>query len=151
MKLFQAGGGGSQTISAETKRSFGEILHYARKSRGLTIKQLEGRSGVSASFISRLENDSANPSVEIVRKLADALGMPQADFFYDQKGGKILYPLRLSQARLLQDQDVGELMDLLVPLSCEQRKAVVQIAAGAVQLLKAQGGRALVLEADASS
>ena len=112
----------------------------------MTIKQLESRSGVSASFISRIENDTGNPSVEIVRKLAEALGIPLSDFFYDQKGGKILYPLRLSQARLLQDADVGELMELLVHLSSEQRKAVVQIASGAVQLLKAQGGRALAAD-----
>ena len=117
----------------------------------MTIKQLESRSGVSASFISRIENDTGNPSVEIVRKLAEALGVPLSDFFYDQKGGKILYPLRLSQARLLQDQDVGELMELLVQLSSEQRKAVVQIAAGAVQLLKAPGGRALAFDSEGIS
>ena len=133
---------GSIAISANSKRSFGEILHYARKSRGMTIKQLESRSGVSASFISRIENDNGNPSVEIVGKLAEALGIPVSDFFYDQKGGKILYPLRLAQARLLQDQDVGELMELLVNLSSDQRRAVVQIASGAIQLLKAPGGRA---------
>ncbi|MBT9583181.1 helix-turn-helix transcriptional regulator [bacterium] len=117
----------------------------------MTIKQLENRSGVSASFISRIENDTGNPSVEIVRKLAEALGVPLSDFFYDQKGGKILYPLRLSQARLLQDQDVGELMELLVHLSSEQRKAVVQIAAGAVQLLKAPGGRVLAADSEGIS
>ncbi len=142
---------GVTIISAETNRSFGQILHYARKSRGMTIKQLENRSGVSASFISRIENDTGNPSVEIVRKLAEALGVPLSDFFYDQKGGKILYPLRLSQARLLQDQDVGELMELLVHLSSEQRKAVVQIAAGAVQLLKAPGGRVLAADSEGIS
>ena len=114
----------------------------------MTIKQLESRSGVSASFISRIENDNGNPSVEIVGKLAEALGIPVSDFFYDQKGGKILYPLRLAQARLLQDQDVGELMELLVHLSSEQRKAVVQIAASSIQLLKASGGRALSLDPD---
>ena len=117
----------------------------------MTIKQLENRSGVSASFISRIENDTGNPSVEIVRKLAEALGVPLSDFFYDQKGGKILYPLRMSQARLLQDQDVGELMELLVHLSSEQRKAVVQIAAGAVQLLKAPGGRVLAADSEGIS
>lgn len=136
-------------ISAEVKNSFGEILHHARKSRGLTIKQLESRSGVSASFISRIENDTGNPSVEIVRKLAEALGIPLSDFFHDQKGGKVLYPLRLSLARLLQDPDVERLMEQLVGLSSEQRRAVAQIAAGAVQLFKAQAGRAFSKENEA--
>lgn len=108
----------------------------------MTIKQLESRSGVSASFISRIENDTGNPSVEIVRKLAEALGVPLSDFFYDQKGGKVLYPLRLSQARLIQDQDVSELLNLLVNLSREQRRAVVKIAAAAIEMVTAPGGRA---------
>lgn len=125
-------------------------MHYARKSRGLTIKQLESRSGVSASFISRIENDSGNPSVEIVRKLAEALGIPLSDFFFDQKGGKILYPLRLTQARLLQDPEVAEMLEMLVGLSNDQRKAVVQITAGAVRLLKAPVGRAINPEAQVS-
>lgn len=148
VKSWDWGRKGTIAITANSKRSFGEILHYARKSRGMTIKQLESRSGVSASFISRIENDNGNPSVEIVGKLAEALGIPVSDFFYDQKGGKILYPLRLAQARLLQDQDVGELMELLVSLSSDQRRAVVQIAAGAIQLLKSPGGRALPVDSD---
>jgi len=105
---------------------------------------------VSASFISRIENDTGNPSVEIVRKLAEALGVPLSDFFYDQKGGKVLYPLRLSQARLLQDHDVAELLNLLVNLSREQRKAVVQVAAAAIQLVTAPGGRALTRDSEAA-
>jgi hypothetical protein len=86
--------------------------------------------------------------VEIVRKLAEALGVPLSDFFFDQKGGRILYPLRLSQARLLQDPEVGELLDMLVALSLEQRRAVVQLASSAIQLVKAPGGRALVHETE---
>jgi transcriptional regulator with XRE-family HTH domain len=118
------------------KKSFGEILHYARKSRGLTIKQLEKKSGVSASFISRIENDTGNPSIEIVRKLAQALGVPLSDFFHDQKGGKILYPLRLTQARLIQDNEVVSFLDSLISLSTEQRAAVLQIASGAVRMFQ---------------
>ena len=119
---------------SEEKRSFGEILHYARKTRGLTIKQLEKKSGVSASFISRIENDSGNPSVEIVRKLAEALGIPLSDFFHDQKGGKILYPLRLAQARLLQDPAVNRFLDQLISLMPEQRAGILQIAGQVLQL-----------------
>ena len=119
---------------SDPKRSFGEILHYARKSRGLTIKQLEKKSGVSASFISRIENDTGNPSVEIVRKLAEALGIPLSDFFHDQKGGKILYPLRLAQARLLQDPEVNDFLDRLIPLSTEQRSSVLGISSRILEL-----------------
>ena len=74
--------------------------------------------------------------------------MPLSDFFFDQKGGRILYPLRLSQARLLQDPEVGELLDMLVSLSLEQRRAVLQLASSAIVLVKAPGGRAMVQETE---
>ena len=128
---------GHTAISEGKQKTFGEILHYARKSRNLTIKQLEDRSGVSASFISRIENEQGNPSVEIVRKLAEALEIPLSDFFHDQKGGKILYPLRLSQARLLQEAAMVDLLDQLIPLSPDQRLAVLDVATGAIRLCRA--------------
>lgn len=121
----------------EPRKSFGKILHFNRKARNLTIKQLEKKSGVSASFISRIENDSANPSVEVITKLARALGMPLSDFFHDQRGGKLLYPLRLSQARCLQDPKVMAFIDKLKTLNPEERHAVLAIAGSAITFLKA--------------
>ncbi|MCA9790975.1 MAG: helix-turn-helix transcriptional regulator [Candidatus Eremiobacteraeota bacterium] len=124
-------------VIGEPKKSFGKILHFNRKARNLTIKQLEKKSGVSASFISRIENDSANPSVEVITKLARALGMPLSDFFHDQRGGKLLYPLRLSQARCLQDPKVMAFIDKLKSLPPEQRHAVLSIAGSAINFLRA--------------
>lgn len=121
----------------EPKKSFGKILYYNRKARNLTIKQLEKKSGVSASFISRIENDSANPSVEVITKLARALGMPLSDFFHDQRGGKLLYPLRVSQARCLQDPKVLGFIDKLKGLPPAERHAVIALATQQINLLKA--------------
>lgn len=121
----------------EPKKSFGKILYYNRKARNLTIKQLEKKSGVSASFISRIENDSANPSVEVITKLARALGMPLSDFFHDQRGGKLLYPLRVSQARCLQDPKVLAFIDKLKGLPPGERHAVLAMATQQISLLKA--------------
>lgn len=121
----------------EPKKSFGKILYYNRKARSLTIKQLERKSGVSASFISRIENDSANPSVDVITKLARALGMPLSDFFHDQRGGKLLYPLRVSQARCLQDPKVLAFIDRLKTLPPPERHAVLAMAIQQITLLKA--------------
>lgn len=124
-------------VIGEPKKSFGKILYYNRKARNLTIKQLEKKSGVSASFISRIENDSANPSVEVITKLARALGMPLSDFFHDQRGGKLLYPLRVSQARCLQDPKVLAFIDKLKGLPPAERHAVLALATQQINLLKA--------------
>lgn len=123
-------------VIGEPKKSFGKILYYNRKARNLTIKQLEKKSGVSASFISRIENDSANPSVEVITKLARALGMPLSDFFHDQRGGKLLYPLRVSQARCLQDPKVLAFIDRLKGLPPAERHAVLAMATQQISMLK---------------
>lgn len=123
-------------VIGEPKKSFGKILYYNRKARNLTIKQLERKSGVSASFISRIENDSANPSVEVITKLARALGMPLSDFFHDQRGGKLLYPLRVSQARCLQDPKVLGFIDKIKTLPLGERHAVLAMATQQITLLK---------------
>ena len=47
----------------------------ARKSSGLTQKQLSERTGITQGDISRLENGNANPSLRTLRRLAEGMGM----------------------------------------------------------------------------
>jgi len=47
----------------------------ARKSTGLTQKQLSERTGIAQADISRLENGNANPSLKTLKRLAAAMGM----------------------------------------------------------------------------
>jgi DNA-binding XRE family transcriptional regulator/PHD/YefM family antitoxin component YafN of YafNO toxin-antitoxin module len=48
-------------------------LRVWREYRGLTVKQLADRSGVSAPFVSQIENRQREGSVETMRKIADVL------------------------------------------------------------------------------
>ena len=48
-------------------------LRVWREYRGLTVKQLADRSGVSAPFVSQIENGQREGSVETMRKIADVL------------------------------------------------------------------------------
>ncbi len=47
----------------------------ARKSAGLTQKQLSEKTGIAKADISKLENGNANPSLRTLRRLASGLGM----------------------------------------------------------------------------
>lgn len=47
----------------------------ARKSSGLTQKQLAQRTGIAQSDISKLENGNANPSLKTLQRLAAGMGM----------------------------------------------------------------------------
>lgn len=47
----------------------------ARKSAGLTQKELAERTGIAQADISRLENGNANPSLRTLQRLAEGMGM----------------------------------------------------------------------------
>lgn len=47
----------------------------ARKSKGITQKELSERTGIAQGDISKLENGNANPSIKTLQKLASAMGM----------------------------------------------------------------------------
>ena len=46
----------------------------ARKSAGITQKELSQKSGIAQGDISKLENGNANPSIKTLKRLAAALG-----------------------------------------------------------------------------
>lgn len=51
-----------------------QALIDARKSAGLTQKELSQQSGIAQSDISKLENGNANPSIKTLQRLAGAMG-----------------------------------------------------------------------------
>lgn len=52
-----------------------KALINARARANITQKELSERTGIAQTEISRLENGTRNPSVKILQKLADGLGM----------------------------------------------------------------------------
>ena len=47
----------------------------ARTSQNLTQKELDERTGINQADISKLENGTRNPSVNLLKRLADGMGM----------------------------------------------------------------------------
>lgn len=64
-------------MERQVKGDFGSWLKSARKDKGYSLKELENRSGVTASYIHRIEKGARKtPSIPITEKLAQALGVP---------------------------------------------------------------------------
>lgn len=59
----------------------GGRLRAARKSRGLTIEQVADRSGLTKSFVSRLERDGTTASVASLVRLCRTLGIKIGSLF----------------------------------------------------------------------
>lgn len=47
----------------------------ARTSQNLTQKELSKRTGINQADISKLENGTRNPSLKVLKRLADGMGM----------------------------------------------------------------------------
>lgn len=61
----------------ELTDGFGFLLKYYRKKNSLSLVKLSEKTGISPSYINRLEKNSRRaPSVPIAQKLADALNIP---------------------------------------------------------------------------
>lgn len=86
----------------------GERVREARASRGMTRKLLAAHSQVSERYLAQLEGGSANPSVVVLSKLAEALGMSIPELFEARTPeaveiGLITRLLRRAPASLLGD------------------------------------------------
>nr|WP_019534966.1 helix-turn-helix transcriptional regulator [Paenibacillus ginsengihumi] len=59
---------------------FYEQLRDMRKMKGFTIRELADRSGVSAAYISQLENGNRGvPSPDVLMKLSEGLNIPYTE------------------------------------------------------------------------
>src|SRR6185503_15732797 len=56
----------------------GRRIKLLRVSRGLTLKELEGRGRISATHVSEIERGKASPTLGALRRIARALGVRPA-------------------------------------------------------------------------
>ncbi len=54
----------------------GKKIRKIRLEKNLTLKSLADRTGLTSSFLSQVERDIADPSINSLRKVADALDVP---------------------------------------------------------------------------
>lgn len=60
--------------------SFGAVLRQAREVRGLSAVDAARSAGISAAYLSKLENDAVRkPSPHVLSQLGEALGVPYAE------------------------------------------------------------------------
>jgi transcriptional regulator with XRE-family HTH domain len=67
----------NQTLVQST---VGARIKEKRQNEGLSIRELARRTGLTASFISQVENEKANVSLDSLRRVSDALGVQMLHF-----------------------------------------------------------------------
>src|SRR6266516_5476895 len=66
---------GARAGADSVARAIGGRVRQGRNSRGWTLDQLAGRSGVSRRMLVSIEQGSANPSIATLLRISDALGI----------------------------------------------------------------------------
>lgn len=74
----------------DTVENIGLRIRQLRESRGMTQSQLQARSRVSRSYLSRIESGQMTPSLGTLEKIAEALGVGLNRFFVPESTGQTL-------------------------------------------------------------
>ena len=77
---------GEDAAYAENIISLGSEMRQVRKARKLTLKQVAEETGISLSHLSAIERGAANPSLDVVRKIANTLDI-DPDWFFARRPG----------------------------------------------------------------
>jgi transcriptional regulator with XRE-family HTH domain len=98
---------------------FASRLRQLRQSRGMTQAELARRAHVTTSYIWRLESGGAAPGIDLVDRLAQALGTTATDFFPATASPNALPVLKEQATRLFEailSTATRETFEMLNPL-----------------------------------
>lgn len=105
-----------QWPNRETVENIGQRIRQLRESRGMTQSQLQARSRVSRSYLSRIESGQMTPSLGTLEKIAEALGVGLNRFFVPQSNGEAL----------MEDPFIQGLRPYLRQLDSEQWQSILK-------------------------
>ena len=69
-------------VSSPLSLSFGQNIRALRKAQGLTQVEFSERCGFYQTYLSRVENGQANPTLNAMEVMANALGLTVFEMFY---------------------------------------------------------------------
>ena len=79
----------------------GERVQELRADRGLTLQELADRSAVSVSMLSSVERAAKAPTITVLSRIADGLGVPLAELVAEPAQDRVI-------VRRAADQDVSD-------------------------------------------
>lgn len=94
----------------------GDILREARKTKRFTLAELAQRIGVTTGYLSNLENNRQEPSLPVLRELAEKLELPATLLFAEEPDEEVTV-LRKSEHAQLKFQNLAGICEVLTPLA----------------------------------
>jgi transcriptional regulator with XRE-family HTH domain len=75
----------------EELKAIGQKIRELRMHRGMKLKELSEKVGVTASFLSQVERGVAVPSIGSLKKISDAFGISITSFFGEKDEEKVTH------------------------------------------------------------
>ena len=111
----------------------GKRICSRRKEAGLSLRELGKRTGLTAGFLSQVENERVSPSLNSLQRIATALEVPMFHFLNDGTPPSMV--VRAGQRRRLYFKDSNMGYDLLSPDLIHRIMAVmIRMGPGAVRV-----------------
>lgn len=91
-------------------KRLGQRIARIRKIKKITQEELAERSNLTMSYISKIETGKKNPTMAVIEKIADGLGMDTCQLFTN------LEPELMSSETML--KKIGEMINILEARGC---------------------------------
>ena len=103
-------------VNQQTVENIGQRIRQLRESHSMTQSQLQSRSKVSRSYLSRIESGQMTPSLGTLEKISEALNVGLNRFFIPESDGEAL----------LEDSFIQGLRPFLRQLDWEQWQSILK-------------------------
>ena len=100
-------------LAGATPTVLGGRIRAARTQRNLSLGDLASAAQVSRSLVSQIERGIATPSLETLRRLASAVGVPVFSLFLDEEGSQSI--VRASERRVVHYPGSAVTREILSP------------------------------------
>lgn len=93
----------------------GQTIQSYRKKNGMTIREFAGYAGISTSLISQIERGQANPSLNVLELIAQALNVPLFTLFIHDIDTKSLISRKKDRKKVYRENNDHIVYDVLTP------------------------------------
>jgi transcriptional regulator with XRE-family HTH domain len=125
--------------------SLGQKIGRLRQERGLTLQEVSEGSGLTPSFLSRLERDKVNISVANLRKLAQFFSVQMTHFFEGEDNQQIGQVVSLGERVRLSLDDAPVQVFSLLPPNSELEARLIEARPGSGQQGFSSRGSQMIL------
>jgi transcriptional regulator with XRE-family HTH domain len=125
--------------------SLGQKIGRLRQERGLTLQEVSEGSGLTPSFLSRLERDKVNISVANLRKLAQFFSVQMTHFFEGEDNQQVGQTVTVAERVRLSLDDAPVQVFSILPPNSEVEARMIEARPGSGQQGFSSRGSQMIL------